>query len=239
MITSMEGVTVYNTKTTYKVGISARKIEPIDEADFKSLHDNIDGFWQLEKIEKKRDTYFFDYIMPARAKSFYDAKKCNEIMVLALLYNFLKADFLEKSNTIVHPQNIFFTTLTDISMMYRDNGALIHEDKLPVLDQYKALCVSMLTKYSYEKVKDTSQRKAILEKLKNTFLNTLERCEDKESLKELIYARYIRQESDYFIYLEKEERAVRNKKLRNITIMATAVLIACGIVSAYYLGVML
>ncbi len=233
MITTMEGVTVYNARKAYKVGISANKIEPIEDGELDSLQNEMEGFWNVEKIEKTKDMYYIHYEAPDKARSFYNAKSGNEIMKLALLYNFMKNRFDEKSHTIIHPQNIFFTSLTEISMMYRDNGSLVHEEKIPMVEQYKALCICMLCRYSFEKLKDNAQRKMILEKLKNNFLNSIERCKDIEDIIELIYNRYIRLESDYFIFLDKDEKTARNTKLRNNIISTVFIVITCIMIITY------
>lgn len=239
MITSMEGVTLYNSKTVYKVSINCKKIEPVEEDDFTSLYSPIENFWNLQKIEKGKDSYYFFYDYPERSKSFYDITGANEIIKLALLYNFMRADFPSKCATIIHPQNIFFTTLNDITMMYRDNGALIHDANLPLLEQYKALIVSIITGYYYEKVKDNSTRKKILEKLQNQFLISVEKCSSKEEMEDLLFARYVRLESDYFLYLEKEQKFERKKRWRNHIIVSICVATASLLVSAVALGYLL
>lgn len=239
---TMDGLQLYQNRNEYTVSIAASmtnmpKVEELE--DLKELQEPFFEVTELSKIpngEGILKKIKIAYKVPMTAKSLLSIKKSNEILKLAVLNEVLKDNLLMKQSQympLIHPANIYLLDMRTVRYLYVDNGELYRNPR-PALEQYKALAVSMLTKYSYEKMCNQAVRQEVLQKAGNMFLISLEKCETVEQMQEMIESRLNKAESNHFLYNDKKDSAKRKK-----TELLLTVLSICSVISLILLAVIL
>lgn len=226
MITTFEGASLRSTKDKYILHIP-KKIMTVDSVDeMQSLYKSNSLYFDLQQIIEDKNKYALVYNIPAEWKILKKIHKCDIVIRLSLLNEILKSDPLKDNVTILHPQNIFYKDMKHFKIMYRGTSQMLKSANMSNLDQYKILCLTILSKYSYE----TWQKRKIeiLKKEKDMFFNRIEHAENTSSLQEIIESWLNEKEAAYF---ENEE--VRIKKIatynrkRNLVYMLGLIIVMC------------
>lgn len=239
---TMDGLQLYQNRNEYTVSIAAGmtnmpKLEELE--DLKELQEPFFVISDLSKIpngEGILKKIKITYKVPMTAKSLLSLKKSDEILKLAVLNEVLKDNLMMKQSQyipLMHPANIYMLDMRTVRYLYVDNGELYRNPR-PALEQYKALVISMLTKYSYEKMQNQAIRQDALKKANNMFLIAIEKCETVEQMQEMIENRLNKAESNHFLYNDKKDSAKRSK-----TELLLAVFTVCSVVSTILLSVIL
>ena len=238
---TMDGLQVYKDKNKYCVSIAGSMTNQPSITALDNLKNVGEKFFELKDISKdtgKADKYIFKYETPANAKNLLSAKNGHEILKLSLLNEVIKDDMLNQRDVfipLIHPANIFFMDMKTIRYMYTDNGEL-YTSKKPALEQYKALIVSMMTKYSYEKMLNAAVRKDILQKHSNVFLIQIEKCKTIEEMQKLLDNRLNKTESDFFLFRLREENEIRRKATIKLTVTMVCAIISVAILFMILIG---
>ena len=186
-ITLMEDATLYiNKNTQYKVELGNNIVLFENDSELEDLKKKSKYFFTLKKVTHENEKCILNYEIEEGYQSFFKAKKYSKVIRLSLLERVLELDPLSNLNekVLLHPQNIYFKDLKTIKFLYRSNRFLPSVKNLAVIDQYKLLVLSILSKYSYEQFK--IKKIELLEKEKNDFLNKIENANTITEIHELI-----------------------------------------------------
>lgn len=249
---TMDGVQLHQDKNNYRVVVAHSMTNNPSLSELENLKNTGEKYFEVESITQRENKnrphrgeklphredgdYVITYKVPMAAKSLLSIKSSNEILKLSILNEVLIDNLLEQQDVIkpmIHPANIFFMDMKTVRYLYCSNGEL-HNSSVPVLEQYKALVVSMLTKYSFEKMLYAATRKEVLQKANNVFLIQIEKCTTVAELQEMIQNRLNKIESDFFIFRDKEDRAKKQKRATQLTVLTIGVIV-CAVLLALVL----
>lgn len=239
---TMDGLQVYRDKNKYCVSVAATMTNNPSITALENLKNLDVPFLNLKEVMKasgKDNKYILSYDVPGNAKTFLEVKGGHEILKLSILNEIVKDDLLNQREfftPLIHPANIFFLDIKTIRYMYADNGEL-YRSKKPALEQYKALIISMFTKYSYEQMLNAANRKEILQKKGNLFLIQLEKSKTVEELQSLIESRLNKTESDYFMYRLMEDNDRKRKATMKLSIIMICAIVSVVILAMIWIGI--
>lgn len=233
--TTMDGLQLYKNAKESIVAIAATMTNKPSLNELESLKNTGDKFFSVKSITGK-GRYKITYEVPGEAQSILSLKGSHEILKLSLLNEILKDDLLNKTDTlipVIHPENIYCMNIRNIKYLYGDNGEL-YRSKVPALEQYKTLIISMLTKFSFEKMQDTEERRKQLQKKNDLFLIQIEKTKNVSDMQQLIEKRLDKMETEYFINKYKEDKIISKK-----TAIKTTVTMVCSVIILLLLIIMI
>jgi len=229
-ITLMEDATLYiNKNNQYKIELGNNIVLFENDSELEDLKKKSKYFFTLKKVTHEKEKCILNYEIEEGYQSFFKAKKYSKVIRLSLLERVLELDPLSNSNekVLLHPQNIYFKDLKTIKFLYRSNRFLPSVKNLAVIDQYKLLVLSMLSKYSYEQFK--IKKIELLEKEKDDFLNKIENANTITEIHELINNRLFEDETKFFEKLEEDKRKIKNNKIKSRFIACSAICVVIAI----------
>src|SRR5665254_7983 len=180
-------------------------------------------FFILKEITHENTKCVLNYEIEEGYQSFFEAKGYSNVIRLSLLDRVLEIDPLSHypEKVLLHPRNIYFKDFKTIKFLYRSNQFLPSVKNTSILDQYKLLIMSMLSKYSYEQF--SLKKIELLVKENNNFFNIIENAATMPVLKELIREKLFQDETNFFKNLEED-------KLKNRVSKRQLRFIACGVI---------
>lgn len=225
--TTMDGLQVYKNEGEYIVTIAATMTNKPELYKLDNLKNAGDKFFDVKSISGK-GRYKIVYDVPPEAQSLLSLKGCHEIIKLSLLNEVLKDDLLNQKDSfipVIHPENIFCIHIRNIKYLYADNGEL-YRSSVPALEQYKALVISMLTKFSFEKMQSADERKTQLQKKGDLFLIQIEKAKTVSDMRHIVEQRLNKLETEYFIKKYQEDKKTEKKTTTKFTVtMVCAIII--------------
>ena len=217
--TTMDGLQLYKNKDEYIVSIAATMTNKPALHELENLKNAGEKFFDVKSISGK-GRYKIVYDVPQQAKSLLDLKGSHEILKLSLLNEVLKDDLLNQKDSfipVIHPENIYCMNIRNIKYLYADNGEL-YRSKVPALEQYKTLIISMFTKFSFEKMQDTLERRNQLQKKNDLFLIQIEKTKSVSDMQKLMEQRLSKMETEYFISGYMAEKVAKKKAATKLTV---------------------
>lgn len=221
----MEDMTVYKENENYKVEIDKNRILTENEKDFEGIKEESPYFFDLVEVKLENEKYYFSYIIEDNYKSITELKHYSYLFRLSILKKLFETsnEIIDKKG-LLHPHNIFFNTedLKSIKLMYRSDKWLPEIDNLSLLEQYKLILFSTLTKYSYEQFR--IKKNVLLQKLKSDFLFYIDNSESIDSLYDLINKKLYSDESKHFLDIEQHEKKLKKFKTRLVGVVIISIL---------------
>ncbi len=239
MTLTMDGIQLYKNNNEHKISMPLSMTREPSLSELDNLKNAGEKFFDIKEIQQEKSgKYIVTYNIPMTAKNLLSVKQSNEILKLSILNEVLKDNIIEQKGgyiPLLHPANIFFLDMKTVRYMYVDNGMLYRSEK-PALEQYKALIISILTKYSYEKMQNSVTRKEVLMKLDNLFLIQIEKSNSVEQLQELIRNRLNKIESEFFLMQYQEDKIRKRKNDTKLTVIMVCVIVVFIIMLIILLG---
>lgn len=187
-------------------------------------------YFNLKDIKEADSYYTFEYQVEDGYSSLRSIKKESRTLKLSLLDYILKINPLQHGYTVLDPSNIYYKNIEDVKIGFRGHEWLPKEE-MSDLEQYKLLILGIVSKYSYSKYK--TNKYTLLSKEKDTFLHTVNNAESFSQLKKIVNTELNQVETEHL--LNEEHRNRTNKRIRNISIIATALILTTIAVIAVFI----
>ena len=223
-ITLMEDATLYiNKNNQAKIELGNNLVLFDNDSELEELKIKSPDFFTLKEITHENTKCVLNYEIEEGYQSFFEAKGYSNVIRLSLLDRVLEIDPLSHypEKVLLHPRNIYFKDFKTIKFLYRSNNFLPSVKNTSIIDQYKLLILSMLSKYSYEQF--SLKKIELLVKENNNFFNIIENATTMPVLKELIKEKLFQDETNFFKNLEED-------KLKNRVSKRQLRFIACGVI---------
>ena len=220
----MEEATLYiNKNNQAKIELGNNLVTFESDSELEDLKIESQDFFTLKQVIHENKKCILSYEIEEGYQSFFEAKGYSKVIRLSLLDRVLELDPLSNypERVLLHPRNIYFKDFKTIKFLYRSNQFLPSIKGTSIIDQYKLLIMSMLSKYSYEQLR--IKKIELLEKENNNFLNIIENAATMPVLKELIREKLFQDETNFFKNLEED-------KLKNRVSKMQLRFIACGVI---------
>lgn len=215
-ITLMEDATLYiNKYNQAKIELGNNIILFENDSELEGLKIKSPDFFVLKEVTHENRKCVLNYEIEEGYQSFFEAKGYSQIIRLSLLERVLELDPLNNyhEKVLIHPRNIYFKDLKTIKFLYRSNQFLPSVKNIAILNQYKLLILSMLSKYSYEQF--SIKKIELLEKANNNFLNIIENAATIPELQDLIKEKLFEDETNFFKNLEGDKKKNHFSKMQS------------------------
>jgi len=231
-ITLMEEATLYLDKNNQaKIELGNNLVLFENDSELEALKIKSPDFFTLKEITHENTKCVLNYDIEEGYQSFFEAKGYSNVIRLSLLDRVLELDPLSNypERVLLHPRNIYFKDFKTIKFLYRSNQFLPSVKNTSIIDQYKLLILSMLSKYSYEQF--SFKKIELLEKENDIFFNVIENAATMPVLKELIREKLFQDETNFFKNLEEDKlkNRVTKRQLRFIACGVTGMMMAIAI----------
>lgn len=178
-------------------------------------------YFPLKDIKEAESYYTFEYTIEDGYSSLHSVKKESRTLKLSLLDYILEINPLEHYFTVLDPANIYYKNIEDVKIGFRGHEWLPKEE-ISDLEQYKLLIMGVLSKFSYARYKENKY--TLLSKEKDTFLHTINNAESFQKLKKLVRTELNNVETEHL--LNEEHRNRTNRRIRNISIIGSAIVLS-------------
>lgn len=195
----------------------------VDEVKKEMLseeHNSNNYYFPLKDIKEADNYYTFEYQVEDGYSSLRSIKKESRTLKLSLLDYILKINPLQHDYTVLDPSNIYYRNIEDVKIGFRGHEWLPKEE-ISDLEQYKLLILGIVSKYSYSKYK--TNKYTLLSKEKDTFLHTVNNAESFQQLKTIVNRELNQVETEHL--LSEEHRNRTNKRVRNVSIIASTLVL--------------
>lgn len=221
-ISLMEDITLYRKGDICKIEIKKDKVATENLNNILIKYNPLD--FQILDLKEEDNKYIFNYQIEDGYKCIADYKKYDKTLVLGVINTILNKTLEDVSTTfkvLLHPNNIYFKNTDDIKFIYRGND-LLPSLSTPLLEQFKLLILSLLSKHTYEQLKDKVRRKKLLEKEKNDFLSIVENSTNFEDISELVKKELVKRQTELIFNKHKEESTFKRKsKMKNYIMLGS------------------
>lgn len=203
----------------------------VEEVRREMLNENEQQHYFILKDIKEADNYYtFEYTVEDGYSNLRSIKNESRTLKLSLLDYILKINPLQHNYTVLDPSNIFYKNIEDVKIGFRGHEWLPKEE-ISDLEQYKLLILGVISKYTYAKYKTNKYN--LLSKEKDTFLHTVNNAESFSQLKAIVNTELNEVETKHL--LNEEHRNRTNKRIRNVSIIGSILIIATLAIIAVFL----
>lgn len=221
-ISLMEDITLYRKGDICKIEIKKDKVAAENLNNILIKYNPLD--FQILDLKEEDNKYILNYKIEDGYRCIADYKKYDKTLVLGVINTILNKTLEDTSTTfkvLLHPNNIYFRDTNDIKFIYRGND-LLPSLSTPLLEQFKLLILSLLSKHTYEQLKDKVRRKKLLEKEKNDFLSIVENSTKFEDISELVKKELVKRQTELIFNKHKEESTFKRKsKMKNYIMLGS------------------
>lgn len=226
-ISLMEDITLYKKEDVCKIEIKKDKVAATSTNDILIKYNPLD--FQVLDLKEEDNKYIFNYKIEDGYKCIADYKNYNKTLALGIINTILNKTLDDTTSTykvLLHPNNIYFKNINDVKFIYRGND-LLPSLSTTLLEQFKLLILSLMSKHTYEQLKDKIRRKKLLEREKNDFLSYIENSTSFENIRDLVVEELVKRQTELIFNKHKDENTFKKKsRFKNYVLLITVSVVA-------------